>query len=238
MKFHPLLVLAGGFGKRLQPVLADVPKPLAPIGDKPFLQLLAETWVEQGVREFIFLLHHKADLVKKRVDAWSQLPQFRGSIFRTLTETRPLGTGGAVAYAVKRFGLSESFLVVNADTWLSIGLTDIARVSPPAMAVTQVAHADRYGCVRIEQGLVTAFEEKKREAGARLVNAGLYHLSPDLFHNWDGLPLSLEREVLPRLAEAKVLRAVLLEADFVDIGIPEDYARFCRWIESGKSGVL
>lgn len=238
MNLHPLLVLAGGFGTRLQTVLAETPKPLAPIGDKPFLRLLVERWIEQGVREFIFLLHHKAETVKKHLDSWVQLPPFQDSVFRTLTEPQPLGTGGAVAYAVERFQLSESFLVVNADTWLSFGIADLARTAPPAMAVTRVANAERYGSVRIEQDRVTAFEEKRHAAGTQFINAGLYHLSPDLFHGWNGRPLSLERDLLPRLVDAKALRAVAIEADFIDIGIPDDYFRFCRWIESGKSGAL
>ena len=58
-----LLVLAGGFGTRLRTAVTDVPKPLAPVGDVPFLQLQIEHWLDQGIREFTFLLHHQADQI-------------------------------------------------------------------------------------------------------------------------------------------------------------------------------
>lgn len=238
MTARPLLVLAGGFGTRLQSATPNVPKVLAPVGARPFLQLLVEKWIEQGVRDFIFLLHHKADLVEAFLRSWQNMGGLSKCAFRTLTEVQPLGTGGAVAFAVRHFRLSGSFLVANADTWLGAGIREMNHAVPCAVAVVKVANADRYGSVRIQQGRVAAFEEKVYGAGARWINAGLYHLSPDLFLNWSGLQLSLEREVLAQIASAGRLSAVPVEADFIDIGIPEDYSRFCCWVDSGKSGVL
>ena len=52
-----MLVLAGGFGTRLQSVLADFPKALAPVGQAPFLRFQLEHWITQGLRSFVFLLH-------------------------------------------------------------------------------------------------------------------------------------------------------------------------------------
>lgn len=235
---HPILVLAGGFGTRLQSVVSDVPKPLAPVSTVPFLQLLVEKWVEQGAQEFVFLLHHKADIVEAFLSSWSRTGKVRNCVFRTLRETQPLGTGGAVAFAVRHLDMSDSFLVANADTWLSYGVVEVSRVPSPAMAVVRVGNANRYGSIRIRQGMVLAVEEKKQTVGKQWINAGLYHLSPNLFQEWDGTPFSLERDLLPRLAGAGRLRAVPLEADFIDIGIPDDYFRFCRWHESGRSEAL
>lgn len=233
-----ILVLAGGFGTRLQSVISGVPKPLAPVGATPFLQLLVEKWAEQGAQEFVFLLHHKADAIKAFLNSWEHAGTMCNRVFRTLTETHPLGTGGAVAFAVQHFHLTESFLVANADTWLSSGIVEISQTPPSAMAVVRAGSATRYGRVRIRQGMVLAFEEKKQTTGEQCINAGLYHLSPDLFQDWDGTPFSLERDLFPRLAGAGRLRAVPLEADFIDIGVPDDYSRFCRWYESGRSGTL
>jgi len=235
---HSILVLAGGFGTRLQSAIPGVPKPLAPVGVTPFLQLLVEKWAEQGAREFIFLLHYKADVIEAFLNSWWRTGKMRNCVFRTLTETQPLGTGGAVAFAVRHLHLSESFLIANSDTWLSYGVVEVSQTTSPAMAVVQVGNANRYGSIRIRQGMVLAFEEKKQTDGEQWINAGLYHLSPDLFQDWDGTPFSLERDLFPRLAGAGRLRAVPLEADFIDIGIPDDYFRFCRWHESGRSGVL
>jgi D-glycero-alpha-D-manno-heptose 1-phosphate guanylyltransferase len=71
-----------------------------------------------------------------------------------------------------------------------------------------------------------------------LINAGLYHLKSDLFQNWDGQAFSMERELFPAMVRANKLAAVALKTDFIDIGIPEDYYRFCRWIKSQKTEIL
>jgi NDP-sugar pyrophosphorylase family protein len=81
---------------------------------------------------------------------------------------------------------------------------------------------------------VTLFQEKNSRKGSGWINAGLYHLSSELFMNWDHQPFSLERISFPAWAACGDLKAVALEADFIDIGVPADYFRFCRWIESGK----
>jgi len=238
MTARPLLVLAGGYGTRLQSAISGIPKPLAPVGKKTFLQLLIERWAEQGAREFIFLLHHKADAIETFLSSWKRTGWIRDCDFRMLTEVEPLGTGGAVAHAVRHLDLSESFLVANADTWLGSGIMEVSRAAPSAMAVVRVGNADRYGSIRIEQGKVIVFNEKAQGSGSHWINAGLYHLSPELFLQWNGSPLSIEREVFPRLVNDGRLHAVPIEADFIDIGVPGDYFRFCRWIESGKNGVL
>jgi len=185
-----------------------------------------------------FLLHHQADLIEAFLSSQRREGRLRGCEVRTLIEPRPLGTGGAVAYAVRQFSLTDSFLVTNADTWLGTGIQQLSTTELPAMAIVQVEHAERYGSVRIEQDKVVAFEEKQNSAAAGWINAGLYHLHADLFRNLDDQPFSLERELFPTLVAAGRLQSVPLKTDFIDIGIPEDYFRFCRWIESEKTGVL
>lgn len=234
----PLFVLAGGFGTRLRAAVTDVPKPLAPVGDEPFLHYLVERWVEQGVTRLVFLLHHQANAIETFLESLAGDGRLNGCDFLAVTEAIPLGTGGAVAHAIRHAHVTETFLVANADTWLGSGIELVADTSPPAMAVVSVGNTERYGTVRLERDVVAAFEEKRSSAGAGRINAGLYHLSADLFGEWNGLPFSLERDLFPKLAGARQLRAVRLESDFIDIGIPEDYYRFCRWIESGKAGVL
>ena len=164
--------------------------------------------------------------------------RFKDCVLRTLTEPRPLGTGGAVAYAVQQLRLTESFLVTNADTWLDSSIEKVVDAKMPAMAIVHAGNSKRYGSVRIQQNKVVAFEEKQHSVGPGWINAGLYHLQAELFQDWNSRPFSLERQLFPKLASGGQLRAVPLEADFIDIGVPEDYFRFCRWIESNKAGVL
>lgn len=232
----PLLVLAGGFGTRLRSAVADVPKPLAPVMGTPYLHYLLEQWADSGIDRLIFLLHHQAEMIKAFLATQSIIKNFT---IETLTEPQPLGTGGAVAFAVRQCQLQDAFMVTNADTWLGSGLQAVSEAKNLAMAIIRVNNLERYGSVKTEEGRVVAFIEKeKSNTGSGWINAGLYRLNAHLFDDWNGLPFSLERDLFPKLVERGQLQAVPLNTDFIDIGIPEDYARFCRWIESGRKGVL
>lgn len=238
MKQTNLLVLAGGFGTRLRSAVFDVPKPLAPVGDRPFLHYLIENWVGQGITQLTFLLHHQAELIEAYLELQKTEGRLAGCELRTLSEPQPLGTGGAIAHAVQQFRLTGSFLVTNADTWIGSGVSQVFEASVPAMAVVKVGDSGRYGSVEIQQNRVIAFEEKQDSAGPAWINAGLYHLHADLFRDWNGQSFSLERELFPKLVTTGQLHGVPLATEFIDIGVPDDYFRFCRWINSGKTGVL
>ena len=233
-----MLVLAGGFGTRLRSVVSEVPKPLAPVVGQPYLHYLIENLVEQGVTSLTFLLHHQADLIEAFLESQKSKVQYSGCELNTLIEPQPLGTGGAVAYAIQQLRLAGAFLVTNADTWLGSGIKQVVEAEIPAMALVQVNNSERYGSVQFQHNRVIAFEEKQSRASPGWINAGLYHLHTDLFRDWNGQPFSFERELFPKLVSNARLQAVPLETDFIDIGIPEDYFRFCRWIESDKKGIL
>lgn len=229
-----LLVLAGGFGTRLQAMLPDTPKALAPVGRIPFLELQLENWISQGIRSFVFLLHYRADQII------SYLESLRGGLLKgcevkSLIEPSPMDTGGAVAYAVRELGLEGDFLVANADTWISSGIRDLTTTHPPAMAVIWLEDSSRFGQVKFDDCYkVTAFTEKNAVGDSGWINAGLCLLCADVFKNWDGAKFSLERHTFPRLVQLGELRVAAIESDFIDIGIPADYERFCSWVAEGR----
>ena len=229
-----LLVLAGGFGTRLRTAVADIPKALAPIGGAPFLQLQIAHWHAQGIREFTFLLHHQADPIIDFLRGQLE-GQLSASQVDWLVEIDPLDTGGALAFGVKQLGLHEDFLFVNADTWLGGGIAELMQVPAPAMAVIKLADVSRYGQVHFDdQHLVQEFTEKKSFATGGWINGGLGKLNAELFRNWDGKRLSIERDLYPLLVRENRLSAVPLTTDFIDIGVPDDYHRFCHWVASGR----
>lgn len=233
-----LLVLAGGFGTRLHAVLDDVPKALAPVETIPFLRHQVEHWIAQGVRDFVFLLHHRAERVIDYLmsERDGLLCQCR---IRWTIEPVPLGTGGAIAHAVRELCLDGDFLVCNADTWLGTGIAELERATAPALAVVRLLDTRRYGAVDFDaQELVTAFNEKSTSAEAGWINTGLCRLDTGLFAAWDGGPYSLEQVVLPELVHQGRLRAVPLRTEFIDIGVPADYVRYCDWIAAGRKGML
>jgi len=229
-----MLVLAGGFGTRLRSAIANVPKALAPIGDVPFLHLQIEHWITQGLNSFAFLLHHQADQIIEFLKS-EQHGLLRHCEVEWLLEPEPMGTGGAVAYAVQKLHLSGSFLVSNADTWLGAGVDKLRKAAAPAMAVVMVSDAGRYGRVQLDdQDNITAFQEKSISGGAGCINAGLCHLDARFFAGWNQEPFSLEQVSFPAMAASGVLKAIVLNTDFIDIGIPGDYQKFCIWSRNKK----
>lgn len=229
-----LLVLAGGFGTRLKKAIADVPKALAPIGDIPFLQLQLEHWLAQGLREFTFLLYHQADQIIAFLQA-QQVLLLKDCQVDWLIEPLPLDTGGAITHALKTMDLEDNFLMTNADTWLGGGIREMMQAAAPAMAVINLADVSRYGQVHFDdEQRVTAFAEKNGQSDGGWINAGLCHLNVELFQNWDSQPFSLERDLFATIVQNRRLTAVPLQTDFIDIGVPADYHRFCRWVEAGR----
>jgi len=231
----PLFVLAGGFGTRLQSVLNGFPKALAPVNGKHFLSLQIEHWVKQGVDSFVFLLHHHADTIINflKTEESNLLKDCKVSY---IVEPKPMGTGGAVAYAIELLAFEGDFLLANADTWIGQGVDEMMNNSSPAILVVKVRDTGRYGEVIFnDHNLVTAFDEKRNCSTTGWINAGISRMNSSLFKSWDGQPFSLENSTFPNLVKNKALVAISLDTDFIDIGIPEDYARFCRWIESNKT---
>ena len=233
-----LLVLAGGFGTRLKTVVADVPKALAPVGELPFLEYQLENWLNQGLCEFTFLLHHQADQIINFLQAQMER-KLNGCQIDWLIEPTPLDTGGSIALAVKQLNLNKNFLTANADTWLGSGIQELIQSVSPAISVVNLVDVSRYGQVHFDQlNVVTKFAEKTSQISAGWINAGICHLSADLFNDWKGEPFSLERHLFTTLVNSRNLTAVPLRTDFIDIGIPADYQRFCDWVVAGRKTKL
>jgi D-glycero-alpha-D-manno-heptose 1-phosphate guanylyltransferase len=223
------IVLAGGLGTRLRSVVSDRPKCLAPVGERPFLALQLEMLAARGIGRFVLSLGHLAPLVQRAI-----VPLQSRLHVQTVTEPEPLGTGGAILYAMQHADLDEC-LVTNGDTWLDADLggllapLDGGASEKLRMGCTVVADRSRYGGVAFEgSGLVAGFLPKGAE-GSGPINAGTYRVHRSAFDGWSaGDKFSLELDVLPGLVAAGAVRATPLDGAFIDIGVPEDYRRFCE----------
>jgi D-glycero-alpha-D-manno-heptose 1-phosphate guanylyltransferase len=223
------IILAGGFGTRLRSVLADVPKPMAPIHDKPFLAYLMDYLIEQGVTEFVLSVHY----LREQIESYFQ-NFYRGVPVRYAVEEKPLGTGGAIVNSLRQFSDgSLPVFVVNGDTFLKMDYREMFlrhRVSSPlmSMALRKVSDCSRYGVVVTEGDFVTAFHE---QGGVHpgLINAGVYLLDPGLFQGFlVGEEFSFERDFLFPNISVIGPGAFVVDEYFIDIGVPEDYARAVR----------
>lgn len=223
----PCIILAGGLGKRLQSAVPDRPKCLAPVGGRSFLEIQLGFLSQQGVTVFILSLGHLAHQVV--AEANRLCARFD---VRTVIEPSPLGTGGAIAFAMSSLGLDE-VLVTNGDTFLGGSLSamlqplDLPRQELARMAVIHVPDRRRFGGVQADGDRVTNFSEKGA-GGPGWINAGLYRLHAKVFDaQQHGSVFSFENQILPSLAVNGKLGACQIDGTFTDIGIPEEYFRFC-----------
>jgi D-glycero-alpha-D-manno-heptose 1-phosphate guanylyltransferase len=221
------IILAGGLGTRLRSSVSDLPKCLAPIAGRPFLEWQLRSLAERGVVHFVLALGHGAAQVLKSLDQ----PWARDLSIDTVIERELLGTGGAARFAMDQAGLNDA-LIVNGDTFLggSLGAMmapmDLAGGERMRIATVQVPDRVRFGGVAVDNAHhVIAFLEKG-QSGEGQINAGLYRAHRQAF---DGEPLgafSMETSVMPKLVAQLSLRAYELEGPFIDIGVPDDYRLF------------
>lgn len=222
----PALLLVGGLGTRLRSVVPSLPKPLASVGKKSFLELLIRQLKHQGIRRVILCTGYLADQVETEFGDGRAL-DLEISYSK---ELEPLGTAGAVKLAQSQLGSASEFLVMNGDSFLEIDLAPFiqfhrdrhARVS---LAVVQVEDSSRYGTVQVDSNQkVIGFVEKAGSQGPGWVNAGVYVFSPEVFEYIPEGRSSLEKDVFPHLL-GKGVYAQEHSGMFIDIGTPEDYRR-------------
>ncbi len=217
------IILAGGLGTRLSAVLPGVPKPMAPVNGTPFLQILLNRLVDAGIEKVVLSVGYKADVIKKSF----------GQAFGALTieyvqEDAPLGTGGAVRRALQSCS-SDSVVVLNGDSIVDVDITRLrsnwSNHGAPIVVVRRVPDTSRYGRIDTVDGVITRFAEKS-VAGEGLINAGVYLFPRQIFHGVEiDDPFSLENDFLAHEVLRRPFRVVEADGYFIDIGIPEDYAR-------------
>ncbi len=216
-------ILVGGRGTRLRGVVDDVPKPLAPVLERPFLFYQLDMLALRGARSVTLCCGYKADLVRERVGSdWLGMP------VNFSIESEPLGTAGALSFA-RGMLKSDHVLVLNGDSWLEPAWAGFVEAADSiraecCLSLVRVPDSGRFGSVETEDGLVTAFLEKCADRKAGLINGGVYLLSQDLLSTLPAEPYSLERSIFPSLLLEQRLRGVITESPFLDIGIPESYA--------------
>ena len=224
------LLLAGGLGTRLRSAVPDLPKPMAPVNGRPFLEYLMRHWRGQGVGQFFLSVGYRRDAI---VDYFAN--DYCGSAINYIVEEQPLGTGGALFLALSEYSLSSPFLMINGDTFFPVdyeGLlhTHLAHGADITVALTRVVNNSRYSGVQLDaDGLISNFSAQRGEDGGRVINAGVYLIEPGALEEYVGKPagvVSFEDVIIPELITngARVAGHVA-EAPFIDIGIPEDYQR-------------
>ena len=216
------IVLAGGFGTRLRQVVADVPKPMAPIAGRPFLEIVLRSLAHKGFHRVILSLGFMADRISGHFGA-----RFAGLELEYVIEDAPLGTGGAVRLAMKACKQDHAF-VFNGDTYLDLEADQVERLwqSRKCTIVVgrHVADTARYGRLAVDGNRIISFSET-RGIGPGLINAGCYVLAANVLDEFELYrPFSIETDYFVQEVTRVKVEVFVAKGLFIDIGIPEDYA--------------
>ncbi|WP_417796284.1 sugar phosphate nucleotidyltransferase [Terasakiella pusilla] len=217
-----VLVLAGGKGTRLRPVLTGKPKILAPICNVTFFDILLSWLTQQGAKKVVFSLGYLADQVIEKIAAYDG-----GLSLSYVVEDSPLGTGGGCVLGAAQ-GHADVLLVLNGDSWADLTIGEFYKAfiesgSNCALAGVEVEDVSRYGQLIVDQeGFVLEFKEKNNgTSSAGLINSGAYLFKKECFSCYEvGTAFSLEVDFFQKQPAKTVFAYDSAKVDFIDIGVP------------------
>jgi D-glycero-alpha-D-manno-heptose 1-phosphate guanylyltransferase len=238
---NTVIVLAGGFGTRLRAVISDIPKPMAPVQGRPFLEFILDGLAAAGCQNIVLSVGYMHEVIQAHFgDCYKSM-----SVLYSIENT-PLGTGGGIKAALdlvnsERVG-DGPVTVLNGDTRFAIDMAQLEqfhadRQSLFTLALRRVNDADRYGNVEVDaDGKIVAFAEKQAGSSG-VINGGIYVVERDVFERY-AVPeaFSIERDFLERYASDGMFYGMPFDAPFIDIGLPEDYNSAQEHAESWSAG--
>lgn len=218
------IILAGGLGTRLRGVIKDVPKPMAPLNGKPFLYYVFKWLAKYKTDKIVISAGYKSEsIIKYFGNSFNAIPLVYA------IEEKPLGTGGAVKFAIRKT-TGANILIINGDTYFPVNLDRFWKIHTEnnfqfTIALKRMYRFSRYGSVELEGETINMFNEKQY-CSEGLINGGIY-LTNRYFIESLEVPevFSLEKDVLVRKSAEGVLKGIEFDDTFIDIGIPEDYSR-------------
>ncbi len=220
------LVLAGGFGTRLKEVVPELPKSMAVVNGRPFLEYLLDFLDARKFQSVVLSTGYKATVIKNHFKS-----RYKGLELFYAAEQEPLGTGGGIRHAFHKIS-GENAFVFNGD---SLFLADLEGMSAlhkkqnatATIALRQVDDTTRFGRVNVDASLrIRGFSEKKAGAGPGYINGGVYILNkPFLLGSLFREKFSLEKDCFEKYYREVPMFGFPSEGYFRDIGIPEDFAR-------------
>ncbi len=225
----PAIILAGGLGTRLRSTVPDVPKPMAPLNGRPFLEHQLDYWIDQGIRHFVLSVGYRHDIIEQHFGK-----SYRGADIDYAVESEPLGTGGGLLLAAGKIADSGPWLVLNGDTFFEVRLGNLAdfhreKQADITLSLFPVDNNTRYTGVEIDDGQRITGLKSVGNGSRQLINGGVYLMEAAAL---SGLPFrpgdkfSLENDLLAQaLVSGKRLFGHTVSGRFIDIGVPEDYVR-------------
>jgi len=223
------IILAGGLGTRLRSVVPDLPKPMAPISGRPFLEHQLDYWIKQGVSHFVLSVGYRHEII---IDHFGN--RYKDAELDYVIEKTPLGTGGGLLLAAEKVSKNKPFLLLNGDTYFAVDLKllnefSLANNADWCFSLFRTHEEGRYMGMDISsQGQITSLKSDTGAAG-HLANGGVYWVNPKALLNKKFTPgdkLSLEDDFLVAAMDlGQNLLGIEFSGTFIDIGVPDDYHR-------------
>jgi D-glycero-alpha-D-manno-heptose 1-phosphate guanylyltransferase len=219
------IILAGGFGTRLQKVVNDVPKPMALVNGRPFLEYLIDYLIQFKIKRIILSTGYKHETISFHF----------GKTFKNIKidyshESKPLGTGGAILQAINQ-AKSENVLILNGDSIFRFDIDGFAQFHKQhnnfSVALRKISDTSRYGKVELtENSRISQFCEKSKDKGPGYINSGVYIFNSEIFKKL-GLPtvFSIEKDFFQSYCSLLEIYGYVSDGYFIDIGIPKDYEK-------------
>jgi D-glycero-alpha-D-manno-heptose 1-phosphate guanylyltransferase len=229
LKIISAVILAGGLGTRLRNTVPDLPKPMAPVCGRPFLEHQLDYWIAQGIKHFVLSVGYRHEVIVDYFGAG-----YKGAELEYAVEKEPLGTGGGFLLAAKKLARDAPFLLLNGDTYFEASLEVLTEGFFEndvdwCFSLFPVNEEGRYMGIEVSQeGRITSLKSNVAQLGG-FANGGVYLVHPRtlLDERFEpGKKISLEDDVFPvALASGQRFFGVKFSGTFIDIGVPDDYYR-------------
>lgn len=218
------IILAGGFGTRLQKVISDVPKPMAPINNIPFLVYIFNWLYKYNVTHVVLAVGYKKEVI---INYFGN--QYKNIKINYSIENAPLFTGGAIKKALNQCNEKNVF-IINGDTYFDVNLNELIKQHNELKAdftisVKDMREFNRYGTVKINENRQVIGFEEKRYYKQGYINGGIYCIKKNILDKIDKNSFSFEKEYMEQYYDKDRVYAFYSDGYFIDIGIPEDYKR-------------
>ena len=223
-----VLILAGGFGTRLLKVVKDIPKPMAPVNNQPFLghqlKLISKSLTDYHV---YVLTHHKSEIIERFVENMSNVS--------VIKESKPLGTGGAIKHALQKINDNKSkILILNGDSYVDTDFSKFINKSKGDINILccKQENCDRFATVEINNNLICKFNEKKSNVRNSYISAGCYYFKNTKFFDIIDEDVFMIENIFEKICQNNMVYGYICNNTFFDIGIPEDYKMFCEYMKN------
>ena len=221
------IILAGGFGTRLQSVVSDVPKPMAPINNEPFLNYIFDYLKYYKIEHVVLSTGYLSEKISEYYKN-----EFQGIKISYTREEKPLGTGGGIRLAMEKCH-TENVLVLNGDSFFDVDISahyqnHVGKGSDCTLALRKVNNAARYGTIVLgDANKINAFKEKDSIEQSGLINGGVYIINRGLYlyKTTTNFNFSIEKDFYEKRINEINIFGFEYEGYFIDIGIPEDYKK-------------